>query len=590
MACSKCARLLLLLRRYRATHVSHTPLLTINFTAQAGLMVTFGSLSETATEIRKYSKELYHTVLEEETGQATGFMPVGFIELATTQDRLEEYRRVAAFNRRCGVDVREISPAEVLSLFPLCNVTDVVAGFYVESDGRVNPVDACMALAKGAKQNGVQIFEGVTVDEVTRSSGKVSGVKVTDANGEKATVEADIVVNCAGMWARQLGELNGVAVPNQAAEHYYYLTEPMADVDPSWPVVEDPSSYTYIRPEGGGLMVGMFEGEGAPWHVDGIPDGSSYLTLDPDFDRMAPYLEKAMARVPRTLEVGMKSLFCGPESFTPDLAPMVGEAPELRNYYVAAGLNSIGILSGPGIGRVLARWIVQGAPDARDDVTGMNLDRLHRFQANPMFRADRVKESLGNVYKCHYPTKAVQSARGARRSPLHDRLATAGAQFTDVSGWESPEWFNIEHDVPAPASLTNTKEKDGSSETEKTVEFVPKLTPTECSALSWGKHKWFPMWEREHRACREGVVLIDMSFMSKFLVQGPDAGAVLDRLSTAAVDGGVETGTISYTQWLDPRGLLEADLTVNKLDLAYCSCVLTYFSYFSYLLKFYCLI
>jgi 4-methylaminobutanoate oxidase (formaldehyde-forming) len=405
----------------------------------AGLMVTFGSLSETATEIRKYSKELYST-LEAETGQSTGFMPVGFIELATSADRLEEYRRVSAFNRRCGIDVQEISPSEVQSLFPLCNVDDVEAGFYVPTDGRVNPVDCTMALSKGARQKGVRIYEGITVTDVQREDGKVSGVTVRNAEGEASTISAEIVVNCAGMWARQLGEMSGVSVPNQAAEHYYLLTEPMDDVDPSWPVVEDPSSYTYIRPEGGGLMVGMFEGEGAPWSVGGVPADSSFLSLDADWERMAPYLEQAMARVPRTLEVGAKQLFCGPESFTPDLAPIVGEAPELRNYFVAAGLNSIGILSGPGIGRLLAEWIVGGTPHPCDDVTGMHIDRLHRFMGNPEFRAARVAESLGNVYKCHYPTKSVQSARGARRSPLHDRLLSAGGQFKDVSGWESPDW------------------------------------------------------------------------------------------------------------------------------------------------------
>ena len=355
----------------------------------AGLMVTFGSLSETSTDMRKYTKQLYGS-LEAETGQSTGFMPVGFIEVATNTDRLEEYRRIAAFNRKCGVDVREVSPAEVQALFPLARVDDVLAGFYVEDDGRVNPVDATMALAKGARAQGATILEGVSVADVTTRGGAVTGVVATrrvEGTGaafedpqmeERQHIRADYVVNCGGMWARQLAESHGpkgVIVPNQAAEHYYLLTEPMDDVDPSWPVLEDPSSYAYIRPEGGGLMVGLFEGRGAAWKVDvGIPSSFSFGEIEPDWDRLGPYLEQAMGRVPRTLEVGAKKFFCGPESFTPDLGPVVGESPELRNYFVAAGLNSIGILTGGGVGRAVAHWVKTGLPDV--DVTGMNVDRF----------------------------------------------------------------------------------------------------------------------------------------------------------------------------------------------------------------------
>ena len=217
----------------------------------AGLMVTFGSLSETSTEMRKYSKELYSRILEEETGMATGFMPVGFIELATDRGYLEEYRRTAAFNRKCGVDVQELSPREVANLFPLCKTDDVLAGFYVKDDGRVNPVDATAALARGARNRGATIAEGVALTGVSTVGGRVSGVQTTAGD-----VGCEYFVNACGMWSRQLGELSGVTIANQAAEHYYLLTEAMPEVDPSWPVIEDPSACTYIRPEGGGLMVG----------------------------------------------------------------------------------------------------------------------------------------------------------------------------------------------------------------------------------------------------------------------------------------------------------------------------------------------
>ena len=492
----------------------------------AGLMVTFGSTSETSTEMRKYTRDLYGK-LEAMTGQATGFAPVGFIEVAADADRLEEYRRVAAFNRFCGVDVHEISPGEVKRLFPLARTDDVLAGFYVKDDGRVNPVDVTMALAKAARLAGARVIEGTPVTGVLQSRRRVTGVRT--AHGD---IAAEVVINCTGMWARQLGEQIGVTIPNQAAEHYYLITEKIADLPPNLPVLEDPASYGYFREETGGLLVGLFEPVCAPWNIAGIPADFSFGEIPPDWDRMDPYLEKAMQRVPVALDAGIRRFFCGPESFTPDLRPIVGEAPELKNYWVAAGLNSIGILTGGGIGRVLANWIVTGDPGA--DVTGFNIDRFHPYQANAEYRRERTIESLGMVYKCHYPTMSPQTARGVKKSAVHDRLAAAGACFRDVSGWEGADWY-------APAGHEPTVEK-----------------------LSWGRENWFPWWEAEHRAAREGVILMDMSFMSKFLVQGRDAGRVLNHISANNVDG--VSGAITYTQWLNERGLLEADLTVTKLD------------------------
>jgi heterotetrameric sarcosine oxidase gamma subunit len=492
----------------------------------AGLMVTFGSLSETSTELRRYTRDLYAR-LEAETGQATGLKQVGFVQVTPDPDRLEEYRRVAAFNRLCGVDVHEISPGEIKELFPLARTDDLLAGFYVAEDGRANPVDVTMALARGARMRGVTILEGVPALGVLTRGGAAVGVRT-----EHGDIEAEYVVNCAGMWARQFGELSGVSIPLQAAEHYYLITEPIDGVDGTLPVLEDPSSYGYFREEGAGLMIGLFEAQCAPWHVDRVPESFSFGTIPPDWDRMAPYLDKAMSRVPVSFDTGVRTFFCGPESFTPDLAPVFGEAPELRNYFVAAGLNSVGILTGGGIGRALAHWIVEGSPDI--DVTGMNIDRLHPYQANPEYRATRTVESLGMVYAPHYPGKPMKTARDAKLSPLHARLVAANAYFRDVSGWEGADWY------------------------------APPGSPATVERLSWGRQNWFPYWEAEHRAAREGVILMDMSFMSKFLVQGRDAGAALDRLSAGAVNG--DAGVITYTQWLNEGGTLEADLTVTKLD------------------------
>jgi len=491
----------------------------------AGLMVTFGSFSETSTRMRHYTRDLYAR-LEAETGQSTGFAPIGLIEVAADEGRLEEYRRVAAFNRLMGTEVHEISPQEVANLFPPARTDDLLAGFYMPQDGRVNPVDATMALAKGARMQGVTILESTPVLDVIVKAGRVVGVRTPAGD-----IECEYVVNAAGMWARQLAERSGVTVPNQAAEHYYLLTDAIPGLDPDLPVLEDPASYGYYRPEGDGMMIGLFEPVCAPWHVDAIPEDASFLTLPPDWERMGPYLEKAMARVPASMEVGIRTFFCGPESFTPDLSPIVGESPEVRGYFVAAGLNSIGILTGGGIGRAIATWIVDGLPDI--DVTGMNIDRLHAYQLAPEYRATRTVESLGMVYQTHFPGKSMKTARDIKRSPLHDRLEAQGAYFRDVSGWEGADWY------AGPGQIADAGE------------------------LSWGRQRWFEQWAREHRAVREAVGLMDMSFMAKFLVQGPDAGAVLDRMSTARVDG--PTGVITYTQWLNDHGTLEADLTVTTL-------------------------
>jgi heterotetrameric sarcosine oxidase gamma subunit len=490
----------------------------------AGLMVTFGSFSETSTEMRKYSRDLYER-LEAETGQATGLKKIGFIEVAGDKDRLEEYRRVSAFNRYMGIDVQEISPGQVKELFPLAKVDDLHAGFYVKDDGVVNPIDVTMAMAKGARMKGVTILEETPALGILKKNGYVTGVRTA-----KGDIAAEYVVNCAGMWARQLGQEIGVNIPNQAAEHYYLITEDF-DFPQNMPVLEDPSSYCYIRQEVGGMMVGMFEPVCAPWNIGGIPQDFSFGEIQPDWDRMAPYLEKAMGRVPKTLEVGVKKFFCGPESFTPDLRPIIGEAPELKNYFVCAGLNSIGILTGGGMGRMMANWIMTGDPGA--DITGFNIDRLQVYQSNPEYRRKRTVESLGMVYQCHYPYKSLQTARGAKLSPIHHRLEAAGAYFKDVSGWESPDWY-------APAGVEPKVEKH-----------------------SFERENWFPYWEAEHKAARESVILMDMSFMCKFMVQGKDAGHALDYISANKVNE--ESGQITYTQWLNKFGKLEADLTVTKL-------------------------
>jgi glycine cleavage system aminomethyltransferase T/glycine/D-amino acid oxidase-like deaminating enzyme len=546
----------------------------------AGLIVTFGSTSETSTELRKYTRDLY-TRLEQETGQSTGFLPCGFIEVASDRDRLEEYRRVSAFNRLLGVDVHEISPGQVKELFPLARTDDLLAGFYVKEDGRVNPVDATMALAKGARMHGATLIEGVPVSGfltdrprtssgpsgMTRARGRVTGVRT--AYGD---IEAEYVVNCAGMWARELAADVGVNIPLQAAEHYYLITERIKEISNTWPVLEDPASHGYFREEIGGLMIGLFEPVCAPWKVEGVPHDFSFGEIQPDWDRMGPYVEKAMARVPMSMNAGVKKFFCGPESFTPDLAPIVGEAPELDNFFVAAGLNSIGIITGGGIGRMMAHWLVNGRPDV--DISYMDIKRLQPHQGSAEYRRTRTVESLGMVYQCHYPNRSMTTARGAKQSPFYDRLAARGAYFRDVSGWESADWYasaQVNEQAPGRAALPPGRAQvNAHAPASPGRAALPPgraaLPPgrAQVNELTFGKPSWFPQWAAEHQAAREGVILMDMSFMSKFLVEGRDAGRLLDWISANKVDGAA--GQITYTQWLDAAGKLQGDLTVTKLD------------------------
>ncbi len=504
----------------------------------AGLMTCFGSTSETSTGIRLYSRDLYAR-LEAETGVSTGFKPVGLIEAAGDEDRLHEYRRVAAFQRHFGLEVEEIGPKEMKDLFPWAETDDLLAGFHVPGDGRVNPVDLTQSLARGAKNLGVQIVEGVRVDDVLVEDGEVRGVRLegfeTGAGAPSSTtdsqfIECEYVVNSTGMWARELGEKTGVVIPNQAAEHYYLITDTIEGIDPNAPIFEDPASYGYYREEGGGMMVGLFEPHAAAWSVDGIPRDATFTTLKPDWDRMSPFLEKAMARVPVTLEVGVRTFFCGPESFTPDLAPAVGEAPDIKNYFVAAGMNSVGVLSAGGLGRVLAHWIISGLPDV--DVTAWDVARFRKDQLEPAYRRERTTEILGTVYAAHTPGKQLHTMRDRLLSPVHDRLVQNGGLLREVSGWEGADWF------AGPG---------------RTAEAEP----------TWGRAPWFEQWESEHRTVREGAGLMDMSFMAKFAVSGPEAGRMLDYLSAGDVNG--EPGWITYTQWLNDDGRIEADLTVSKL-------------------------
>ncbi|MBL7161689.1 MAG: FAD-dependent oxidoreductase [Anaerolineales bacterium] len=490
----------------------------------AGLVVT-PSGDEQYVEMVTYTRELIKN-LEKETGQSTGFKDIGYLQLACTPDWLEERRRMAVAARKHGINYQEISPKEVKEMWPLADTSDVLAGFFTPEDGRANPVDFTMALAKGARMGGVKIFEGTEVIGINQDKGRVTGV-ITN----KGEIEAEFVVNCAGMWGRELGKLAGVNVPLQAAEHYYLLTEPIEGVHPDLPIIEDFGRYSYFREEVGGLLVGFFEPVAAPWGMNGIPKDFSFGEIKPDWDRMMPYVEIAMERVPILDNAGIHKFFCGPESFTPDGGPLMGEAPELKNFYVAAGLNSLGILLGGGVGKIMAQWIVDGYCPVESH--HLDIARCFPFQGSQKFLTDRTVETLGLQYKLIYPNTAHETARNVRRTAIHEQLARAGAFFVNGMGWEIPDWY------------------------------APPGVEAKIDEYSWGRQNWFEYHAAEHKACREDVIIMDVTSMSKFLVQGRDAERVLNNI--CANDVAVPVGKVVYTQWLNERGGMEADLTVTRL-------------------------
>jgi heterotetrameric sarcosine oxidase gamma subunit len=490
----------------------------------AGLIVSGTFTSAVMSDMSRYTRELFLR-LGEETGQDTGFRRVGYLELASSQEWVEGFRRAADFGRYNGHVIEELSPSEIGNSWPLLKTDDLLAGFFCPDDARVNPVDATMALAKGARMGGALILENTRVTAINKKNARVTGV-VT----EKGEIEAEYVVNCGGMWGRELGKMAGVNVPLHAAEHYYLITEPIKGVPRDLPILDDPARFAYYREETGGLMIGLFEPVAAPWGMDGIPEGFRFNEIAPDWDRMMPHLELAMERIPVAETAGVHTFFCGPESFTPDLEPLMGEAPELKNYYVAAGFNSLGILLGGGVGQVMAQWIVDGI--APIDISEVDIARMSPFQNTPHYLRDRTVELLGLTFAQGYFNLQKETARNARKSAFHDRLAEAGAYFGSYAGWEYPDWF-------APEGI------------EPRVEYT------------WGRQNWFEYAAAEHRAAREGVILMDYSVMGKLLVQGRDAEKALNRICANNV--AVPVGRCVYTQWLNERGRIEADLTVTRL-------------------------
>ena len=481
--------------------------------------------SQNLTRLAKYSADLYRR-LEAETGLATGFSQRGSISVALTANRREELRRQASLARAFGVEVDELTPSEILALYPHLEIADVVSGVHLPGDGQADPANIALALARGAR--GARIVEGVAVTAVTTDRGRVTGVD-WQAGEDRGHVAAAAVVNCCGMWGRDLAAQSGVTLPLHACEHFYVVTEPIPGLS-RLPVLRVPDECAYYKEDAGKILLGAFEPVAKPWGTEGIREDFCFDQLPEDIDHFAPILETAVRRMPALATAGIRTFFNGPESFTPDDRYYLGEAPEVAGYWVAAGYNSIGIVSSGGAGMALARWMTEGRPPF--DLWDVDIRRAQPFQRNRRYLRERVTETLGLLYADHYPYRQMATARGLRRSPLHEHLKARGAVFGEVAGWERANWFAAEGQEPAYRH-------------------------------DWGRQNWFANARAEHRALREGVGLLDMSSFGKIRVEGRDAQPFLQRLCANEID--VPAGRIVYSQMLNERGGIEADLTVTRL-------------------------
>ena len=480
------------------------------------------------TKLAKYSQELYGN-LEAETGVATGFKRCGSITVALTEERREEIFRQAAMARAFGVDVEEISPAEVKERYAHLNIEGVTGGVYLDKDGQGDPANIALALAKGARQCGGRVIEQTAVTGVTRAGRRVTGVDWQQGD-ETGHITADMIVNCAGMWGHAVGKMTGTNVPLHACEHFYIVSEPIEGLT-QMPVLRVPDECAYYKEDAGKMLLGAFEPNAKPWAMDGIPADFEFDQLPEDFDHFEPILEHAVNRMPMLADAGIHTFFNGPESFTPDDAYHLGLAPEMDNVWVAAGFNSIGIQSAGGAGMALAQWMDEGQKPF--DLGDVDISRIQPFQGNKTYLFERSKETLGLLYADHFPFRQKATARGVRRTPFHAHLLERGAVMGEIAGWERANWFANEGQ-------------------EREYKY------------SWQRQNFFDNVAAEHKAVRENVGMYDMSSFGKLRVEGRDAEAFLNYVGGG--DYSVPVGKIVYTQFLNQRGGIEADVTVTRLS------------------------
>ena len=493
----------------------------------AGLIAQLRA-TQNMTRLAKYSQELYGG-LEAETGVATGFKRVGSITVALTEARKEEILRQASMARAFGVEVEAISPTEVLEKYPHLNIGDVTQGVYLPLDGQGDPANIALALAKGARQRGAKVLERTKATGVIRDGRRITGVHWQQGD-ETGTINCEHVVNCGGMWGHEVGAMLGTNVPLHACEHFYIVTEAIAGLT-QLPVLRVPDECAYYKEDAGKILLGAFEPNAKPWAANGIPADFEFDQLPEDFDHFEPILADACERMPMLAEAGIHTFFNGPESFTPDDAYHLGLCPEMDNVWVAAGFNSIGIQSAGGAGMALSQWMDTG--EKPFDLGDVDISRMQPFQGNKTYLFERSKETLGLLYADHYPYLQKRTARGVRRTPFHQHLLDRGAVMGELAGWERANWF-----------------ARGSQEAEY--------------RYSWTRQNFFENVRAEHTAVRTGVGLYDMSSFGKIRIEGPDAEDFLNYV--AGGNYSVPVGKIVYTQFLNERAGIEADVTITRLS------------------------
>ena len=481
--------------------------------------------SANITQLLKYSVELYDR-LEAETGLATGWKRNGGLRLACNAARLTEIRRQATTAHSFGLEMHLLTPAEARDLWPVMDISDLVGAAFLPTDGQANPADIAMALAKGARMGGVRIVEQCAVTAVMQEHGRVTGLRTSLGD-----IKAEVVVNCAGQWARQLGALAGVCVPLVSMQHQYIVTDVIPGVPRNLPTLRDPDRLTYFKEELGGLVMGGYEPNPKSWAEGGVPEDFAFRLLDEDWDHFEPLMQQALARVPALSDAGIKQMVNGPESFTPDGNFILGEAPELRRFYVGAGFNAFGIASAGGAGRALAEWIA--GDEAPMDLWPVDIRRFGQPHRDTDWVRTRTREAYAKHYTMAWPFEEHRSGRPRRVSPLYPLLAEQGAVFGEKLGWERPNWF-------APPGV------DASD------------------VYSYGRQNWFAQVGEEHRACRERVALFDQTSFAKYELRGAGAEATLQWL--CANDVGKAPGGVTYTQMLNAKGGIECDLSVTRLS------------------------
>jgi len=482
--------------------------------------------TEAGTRLVQYSARLYQA-LEAETGLATGYKQCGGVTVARTPERMVQLLRTAAAAEAFNLECEIWTPQQAKDKVPILQTSDLQGAIWLPLDGTANPTDVTQSLAKGARLRGARILEKTRVVGIHTRHGAVTGVR-TDAGD----IEAEIVVNCAGQWAKSIGAMVGVTVPLHSAEHFYVVTDQIEGVDRMMPILRDPDGYTYMKEEVGGLVVGGFEPVAKPWvSPDAIPYPFEFQLLEEDWDHFSILMDSALHRVPVLAETGIRKFYNGPESFTPDNQFILGEAPGLRNFFVAAGFNSVGIASAGGAGNALAQWIVSGEPQS--DLVSVDIRRFAPFNGNNTWLRERVGEVLGLHYAIPWPNREFLTARPFRRSPIHMRTEAAGACFGSRMGWERPNFF-------APAGM------------EPVIEY------------GWGKQNWIGWVDAEQRATRQAVALFDQTSFGKLIISGTDAEEALQWICTADVN--VPVGKTVYTGVLNTRGTYEADVTLTRLS------------------------